>query len=74
MIKSNSLQKLPTGALRLSGWIGERHKLTWQGNLLALDWDKDFLSPFEAKDRVAGLYVGLGKTIEALSRFAAQTR
>jgi len=74
VIKSNSLQKLPTGALRLSGWIGERHKLTWQGNLLALDWDKDFLSPFEAKDRVAGLYVGLGKTIEALSRFAAQTR
>jgi len=74
MIRSNFFQKLPTGTLRISGWIGERHVLTWQGNLLALDWDNDFISPFERKDRVAGFYVGMGKTIEALSRFAAQTR
>lgn len=54
------------------GVIGQRYAATWRGNLLQLDWDSDFLQPF--RDRAAGSgYVGLGKTFEALTRFAHAT-
>ncbi len=65
---------LPVGALTLGGWLGQRYDLTWRGNLLALNWDEDFLRPFQEKKSEAGFYVGLGKTFEGLTRFAAGTR
>lgn len=67
--------------VRVGGWIGQRLELTWRNNLLALDWDGDFLLPFLEKQGNGGLekqgiggeYVGMGKTLEGLVRFAAQT-
>lgn len=65
---------LPVGAVTLRGWLGQRYELTWRGNLLALNWDEDFLRPFQEKKSEAGFYVGLGKTFEGLARFAAHTQ
>lgn len=63
--------------IRVGGEIGRRIDLTIRRNLLALDIDSDFLKPFcEHKRRRddsnwRSKYVGLGKLIEAASRFAA---
>lgn len=65
---------LPIGTVRIGGWIGERYQLTWQANLLALNWNEDFLRPFQEKKSARGFYVGLGKTFESLSRYAAHTQ
>ena len=65
---------LPIGAVTLGGWLGQRYELTWRGNLLALNWDDDFLRPFQEKKSEAGFYVGMGKTFEGLTRFAAHTQ
>jgi len=65
---------LPVGAVTLGGWLGQRYELTWRGNLLALNWDDDFLRPFQEKKSEAGFYVGMGKTFEGLTRFAAHTQ
>jgi len=59
--------------VRVGGWIGRRLELTWRNNLLALDWDRDFLRPFLEKQGNGGEYVGLGKTLDGLVRFAAHT-
>ncbi|NUQ02035.1 MAG: glycoside hydrolase family 127 protein, partial [Armatimonadetes bacterium] len=61
-----------SGRPTLGGCLGRRYELTWRGNLLALDWDHDFLAPFVSKE-ASGDYVGLGKSLEALVRFAAAT-
>lgn len=54
------------------GEIGRRIAITVNNNLLAADLDGDFLQPF--RERTAGSgYVGLGKTVDALARFAAYT-
>ena len=58
--------------IKVGGWIGERLERTWKHNLLVLDWETDFLSPFQ-KHESSGGYVGLGKTLEALVRFAKHT-
>ncbi|HPO07983.1 MAG TPA: glycoside hydrolase family 127 protein [bacterium] len=57
----------------LGGEIGRRIDITVQNNLLVMDIDNDFLLPFKEKNRRDG-YVGLGKTLEAVSRFAAYTK
>ena len=58
--------------VQAGGEIGRRIEVTMNNNLLAADLDKDFLQPF--RDRNAGSgYVGLGKTVDALARFAAYT-
>lgn len=63
---------LPRRSLRLHGEIGRRIELTIQRNLLCLDFDRDFLSHFEKRVSGApGDYVGLGKLVDALVRFAA---
>ena len=59
--------------VRVGGWIGQRLDMTWRNNLLALDWDGDFLRPFKEKQGNGGEYVGLGKTLDGLVRFAAHT-
>ncbi len=64
---------MPTNLITLTGGLlGRRYEATWRGNLLALDWDHDFLRPFRERTAGGG-YVGLGKTFEALTRFAAAT-
>jgi hypothetical protein len=49
-------------------------ELTWKNNLLALDWDGDFLRPFLEKQGKGGEYVGMGKTLDGLVRFASHTK
>jgi uncharacterized protein len=57
----------------LFGILGERYRLAWEKNLLKINWQNDFLLPFiERKDENG--YIGLGKTMEALSLIAAQTQ
>jgi DUF1680 family protein len=60
--------------VRVGGWIGQRMELTWKKNLLALDWDGDFLRPFLEKQGKGGEYVGMGKTLDGLVRFASHTK
>jgi uncharacterized protein len=54
------------------GEIGRRIEVTIDNNLMVLDADGDFLAPFAKKEGTGG-YVGLGKLIDALVRFAAYT-
>ena len=65
-------QPLPVTAI--GGPIGHRIEATWRNNLLALDWERDFLAPFCTKEHGAGHYVGLGKTLEGVVRLSAYTR
>ncbi len=59
-------------AVHVDGEIGRRIDVTVDNNLMVLDADKDFLEPFRAR-RATGGYVGLGKLIDALVRFAVYT-
>ncbi|MFP4283497.1 MAG: beta-L-arabinofuranosidase domain-containing protein [Opitutales bacterium] len=56
----------------IRGEIGRRIELTIRQNLLNLDLDRDFIGHFEVRESGApGDYVGLGKLVDALVRFAA---
>ena len=59
--------------VKVGGEIGRRIDVTINNNLLVLKIDEDFLAPFRRKASRDG-YVGLGKTIEAAVRFAANTK
>lgn len=58
----------------IRGGIGARYRLTAHNNLSVLDWDGDFIRPFMEQNGQGGGYVGLGKTLEALTRMAAYLR
>lgn len=63
--------------IKVGGEIGRRIDITINNNLLALDTDKDFLLPFQQKiheGKGYSDYVGLGKHIDAVVRFAAYTK
>jgi DUF1680 family protein len=66
----DALVPLELGQVKVGGEIGRRIDITVKNNLLALDADKNFLRPFEEKERKGG-YIGLGKLIDAAVRFAA---
>ncbi|HOC70284.1 MAG: Non-reducing end beta-L-arabinofuranosidase [Candidatus Hydrogenedentes bacterium ADurb.Bin101] len=67
-----AFQPVDIRQVQTDGEIGRRIDITVYNNLLAADLDMDFLQPF--RDRTAGSgYVGLGKTVDALARFAAYT-
>ena len=55
--------------LALDGYLGDRVRALWEGNLSRLDWERDFLAPFRER-REAGGYVGMGKTLSALNGVA----
>jgi DUF1680 family protein len=58
--------------VHVEGLIGERIQRTIDNNILQLDWDHDFLKPFE--DKIGpkdASYIGLGKTLEGLVRLTA---
>ena len=59
--------------VKVEGEIGRRIALTVKSNLLELDVDKDFLAPFQLKEKNTANYIGLGKLIDATSKFAAYT-
>lgn len=73
MISKSRLSCLDPATLRVSGVLGHYLELTWRGNLLKLDWEEDFLAPFQNKNQPDG-YVGLGKTLEGLTRLAYHTQ
>ncbi|MBI3118595.1 MAG: glycoside hydrolase family 127 protein [Candidatus Hydrogenedentes bacterium] len=64
------LTPLDVRAIKVQGLIGERIAATIKQNLLNLNVDQDFLRPFLVKEANDG-YVGLGKFIDSLVRFAA---
>lgn len=60
--------------IKVGGWLGERIELTCRNNLLKLNWEDDFLKPFQEKQwGERGEYVGLGKSLEAVVRLSAHT-
>ncbi|MCX5683936.1 MAG: glycoside hydrolase family 127 protein, partial [Planctomycetota bacterium] len=69
----DALAPLELADVKVSGEIGRRIDVTVNNNLLVLDADKDFLAPFQKKEKKDG-YVGLGKLIDATVRLAAYTR
>ncbi len=59
--------------VKVGGEIGRRIDITIGNNVLAIDADKDFLEPFRRRDSQGG-YIGLGKFIDSLVRFAAYSK
>jgi len=59
--------------IHLEGEIGRRIQVTIENNILNLDIERDFLEPFRKRDKKDG-YVGLGKHLDSIVRFAAHTR
>lgn len=60
-------------AVKVGGEIGRRIDITVYNNIMVMDIDGEFLKPF-VKKKDAGGYVGIGKTIDALVRFAKYTQ
>lgn len=58
--------------VKVGGEMGRRIAATVSNNLLVIDVDRDFLSPFRRRDRDGG-YIGLGKLIDSIVRLAAHT-
>lgn len=71
-IAADLLSAVDVRHVKVGGEIGRRIDVTCANNLMVLDLEKDFLPPFQTKDRAEG-YIGLGKTIDAAVRLAAYT-
>ena len=56
--------------VKVGGEIGRRIDITTRNNVLMIDIDEDFLSPFRDRSREEG-YIGLGKLIDSVVRLAA---
>ncbi|MEW6073227.1 MAG: hypothetical protein AB1726_11640 [Planctomycetota bacterium] len=68
------LQPVRLTRAELSGEIGRRLDDLIDKNYLALDLDRDFLDPFRHRPPTTDRrYVGVGKVIDAGSRFSAYT-
>jgi hypothetical protein len=70
---ADELTPVEIGDVRVTGEVGRRIEATIEHNLLAVDVDRDFLTPFYSRNQQGG-YVGLGKLIDALARFAAYAK
>jgi len=70
ILAAEELIPLEIGRVKVGGEIGRRIDITINNNALVLDADKDFLLPFQQRNRQGG-YIGLGKFIDCLVRFAA---
>ena len=62
----------PLGKVRVGGVIGERIAMTVTNNLMKLDYDRDFIRQFVAKDGKKS-FVGTGNVIESLVALAKHT-
>lgn len=71
-LAADPLARVPLRQIKVGGEIGRRIDVTVANNLLAINIDKDFLQPFR-EPPAKGVYVGLGKLIDSLSRLAAHT-
>ena len=71
---ADKFQPLDVRAVKVGGEIGRRIEVTVTNNLLVMDVDNVFLTPFKvAPEKRTGIYIGLGKQIDAAVRFAAYT-
>ena len=70
---AEKLTPLNIDRVKVDGEIGRRIDITINNNVLVLDVEKDFLLPFKQRNRQGG-YIGLGKFIDSLVRFAAHTK
>lgn len=59
--------------VQVVGEIGRRIDITINNNIFKIDSDNDFLKPFKERNRRGG-YIGLGKFIDSLVRFAAYSK
>jgi DUF1680 family protein len=59
--------------VRLRGEIGRRVEITLRDNLLQIDLENVFFKPYREKQQKSGSFIGLGKLIDSLVRFAAYT-
>jgi hypothetical protein len=64
---------LDIGDVSVGGEIGRRIDITIANNVLVIDADRDFLEPFRRRNSQGG-YIGLGKFIDSLVRFAAYSK
>jgi len=69
---TEKLTPLDIDQVKTGGEIGRRIDITINNNVLVIDAGKDFLLPFQQRKRQGG-YIGLGKFIDSLVRFAAHT-
>ncbi len=70
----DGLQPVRLAQGELSGEIGRRLQDLIYKNYMALNLEKDFLDPFRTRAPAKGSrYIGVGKVIDAASRFAAYT-
>lgn len=69
---ADQLAPLDPRQVKVGGEIGRRVEVTVRNNLLVLDIERDFLKPFEEKNRKDG-YIGLGKLLLATVRLALYT-
>jgi len=69
---ADQLTPVDVRMVKVNGEIGRRIKVTVENNLLELNVDEDFLKPFQDRNAQDG-YIGVGKLIDALVRFAAYT-
>ena len=70
---AEKLSPLNIDRVKIDGEIGRRIDITINNNVLVLDAEKDFLLPFKQRNRQGG-YIGLGKFIDSLVRFAAHNK
>jgi uncharacterized protein len=66
------LTPLDLRQVKVGGEIGRRIDVTVANNLLVLNTEKDFLTPFRTRTANEG-YVGLGKLLDSAVRFAMYT-
>jgi DUF1680 family protein len=72
MPAADAFTPLGLSEVQVGGEIGRRISITVANNLLVLDAERDFLTPFRNKTGKGG-YIGLGKLIDAAVKFAAHT-
>jgi len=70
---SEKLMSINIGQVEVGGEIGRRIDITINNNVLVLNADKDFIRPFQRRSRTGG-YIGIGKFIDSLVRFAAYSK
>jgi hypothetical protein len=64
---------LGIGSISVGGEIGRRIDLTIEKNLLAIDVESDFLTPFRERNRNEG-FIGLGMLTDSAVKFAAYSK
>lgn len=67
------LVPLKIDQVKVKGEIGHRIDITINNNVLVLNADRDFLLPFQQRNRKGG-YIGLGKFIDSIVRFAVYSK